>query len=158
MGLFSPKISQYQMQQVQILLKQANESANLVNSTVKPDVFFGRLGFLLDVLLELQNYERYKVFKGSTPSADYKKITNGMEETVDNFISRAVSANQNKLSSLKTEAAKDRNRKKFAISLAIAFETANSFWQGNGLYPHYVGPLFTQNNYERVQRILQDVE
>lgn len=147
-----------QVEQIQILLKQANESANLVNTTVKPDVFFGRIGFLLDVLLELQKYERYKVFTGSLPSDDYKKLLNNLEKTVDNFIDRAIWANKRKLDSLKTPAAKERNYSKFILSLSIAFGMANNFWQGNGMYPHYIGPLFTDANFSTVQSLLAEAD
>lgn len=156
MGLFTPKISAFQATQVEILLEQANESASVLNRTSNPEAFFGRLGFLLDVLLELQKYEKYKVFRGSSPTKDYKKVLNNMEKTVDDFIDRAIEANELKINSLKTIAAKERNRKKFVISLAVAFEKSNSFWQGNGMYPHYTGALFTENNYLRVQSMLEE--
>ena len=63
MGLFTPKISRQQMAFVQTTLKQMYDSGNLVNTTVKPDVFFKRLNFTLDLLLRLQPYEKYKIFK-----------------------------------------------------------------------------------------------
>lgn len=156
MSFFAPKINSYQVEQVQILLKQANESSKLVNTTIKPDVFFRRLGFLLDVLLEMQKYEKYKIFNGSLPSADYKKIINGLEKTVDAFVMRAIKANQEKVSSLKTQAAKERNYYNFLQSLYISFEKAKSFWQGNGIYPHYTGPLFTEANFSKVKKLLEE--
>lgn len=153
MGLFTPKISRAQIDYVKILLKQANESANLINKTVKPDVFFGRLGFLLDVLLELQKYEKYKIFTNSSPSRDYQKLIGTMEKTVDDFIDRAVSANQEKMKSLKTQSAKDKNAEKFAQSMQNSFSSAKTFWQGNKMYPHYTGSLYTEKNLERVKKL-----
>jgi hypothetical protein len=158
MGWFTPKISAHQLQQVEGLLKQAKESAHLVNTTVKPEVFFGRLNFLLDVLLELQKYERYKVFSGSLPSRDYNRLLCDLEKTVDSFISRAIMANNAKIASLKTPAAKERNRSKFLISLSLGFAYANTFWQGNGMCPHYCGPLFTKANKERIEKLLQEAD
>ena len=63
MGWFSPKISPWQMQQVQVALHQLQDTVNLVNTTTKPDVFFKRLNFALDLLLFLQTFEKYKIFK-----------------------------------------------------------------------------------------------
>lgn len=158
MGWFTPKISSLQLQQVDNLLKQARESAHLVNSTVKPEVFFGRLNFLLDVLLELQKYERYKIFKGSSPSRDYNNLIRDLDKTVDSFISRAIKANNAKIESLKTPAAKERNRSKFLISLSFGFAYSKTFWQGNGMYPHYAGPLFTESNQARIQKMLEEAD
>lgn len=156
MGWFTPKISAMQVQQVGNLLKQSKESAHLVNTTVKPEVFFGRLNFLLDVLLELQKYEKYKIFSGSSPSRDYNRLLRDLEKTVDSFISRAIKANNEKIASLKTPAAKERNRSKFLISLSLGFGNANTFWQGNGMLPHYSGPLFTEANKARIEKLLQE--
>ena len=159
MGLFTPKISPQQLQVVNATLAQIQDSARLVNETVKPDVFFKRLNFLLDQCLLLQQYEKYKIFKGSTPTQDYNKIIQNMEATVDDFITRAISANQDKLNALKTEKAKRANYEKFVTSLVSAFDCANTFWTGNfsGIgnkpLPHYRGPLFTENNYRRVKSL-----
>lgn len=149
MGLFTPKISAVQMDTVNAILKQLRETANVINTTVKPDVFFGRLNFALDCLLELQKYEKYKIFKKSTPSADYKRIIKNLNKTVDNFIDRAIENNHCKFSKLKTNAAKMKSYKDFIIALISAFDCAHTFWTGNTIYPHYTGPLFTRKNYQR---------
>ena len=157
MGWFTPKIPPRELQHVQTLLKQLQDSANLLNTTVKPDVFFKRLNFSLDLLMELQSYEKYRIFKSSTPSSDYRKIINNLEATVDDFIDRAVAANNQKILTLKTESSKKRNRKDFATKLLNAFDCSHTFWTGNfsstRIIPHYTGPLFTQNNYQRVLSI-----
>ncbi|MCI5705167.1 MAG: hypothetical protein MR272_08175 [Pseudoflavonifractor sp.] len=153
MGLFTPKISRQQMAFVQTTLKQMYDSGNLVNTTVKPDVFFKRLNFTLDLLLRLQPYEKYKIFKHGTPSKDYKRIVSNLEATVDDFIDRAIAANQAKIASLKTERARKANYEKFVNSLIAAFDCAHTFWEGDRGFPHYDGPLFTEQNYRRVQAI-----
>lgn len=162
MGLFTPKISPRDLQHVQSSLSQLQDSANFLNTTTKPDVFFKRLHFTLDLLLDLQSYEKYKIFKGSRPSDDYRKIINNLEATVNDFIDRAVVANNDKLASLKTEKARKRNRENFAIKLISAFDCAHTFWSGNfsqsRSYPHYTGPLFTSNNYKRVQAIYDSLD
>lgn len=153
MSLFTPKISQREMTYVRTTLKQLQNSVKLVNTTVKPDVFFGRLNFALDLLLRLQTYEKYKIFKSGTPSSDYACIVSNLGITVDAFINRALDANQAKIDSLKTEKAKKENRAKFATALISAFDCAHTFWSGNYGSPHYTGPLFTEPNYHRVQAI-----
>ena len=162
MGLFTPKLSAMEFQRVQDRMIQLKDSVHLINTTVKPDVFFKRLNFTLDLLLDLQCYEKYKIFKGSRPSDDYRKIINNLEATVDDFIDRAVEANNEKIASMKTAKARERNREDFAIKLISAFNSAHSFWTGSfspsKTYPHYTGPLFTPNNYKRVQAIYDSLD
>lgn len=152
-----PSISPRELEYVCSRMQQLQDSVNLVNTTTKPDVFFKRLNFSLDILLDLQTYEKYKIFKGSKPSDDYNKIIRNLEATVNDFIDRVLVANQKKIASLKTESAKENNREKLAVSLIAAFDCANSFWSGSysqtRAFPHYTGPLFTENNYRRVQAI-----
>lgn len=162
MGLFTPRISQAELSHVQMTMKQLQDSVNLVNTTEKPEVFFKRLHFSLDLLLELRRYEKYRIFKSGLPSNDYQKIINNLEATVNDFIDRAVLANDRKIAALKTESAKKRNREAFAIKLISAFDCANTFWSGNfsqsRAYPHYTGPLFTVSNYKRVQAIYDNID
>lgn len=152
MGLFTPKISSAQMQFVEMTINQLHDSGNLVNTTVKPDVFFKRLHFTLDLLLRLQPYEKYKIFKrGGGPTKDYKRIISNIEATVDDFIDRSLAANQTKTAALKTERARRKNYENYVIALISAFDCAYTFWEGDSGFPHYEGPLFTENNYRRVQ-------
>ena len=160
MGLFSPKISPREMEYVSGRMNQLQDSVQLVNSTVKPDVFFKRLNMTLDILMDLRSYEKYGIFKGSSPTSDFNKIIRNIESTVDDFIDRALAANQQKIATLKSETAKRNNYDKFVISLIAAFDCANTFWSGNisraKVYPHYTGPLFTDKNYRRVQALFCD--
>jgi len=162
MGLFSPKISPREFQYVQSRMIQLQDSVNLINTTAKPDVFFKRLHYTLDLLLDLQSYEKYKIFESSRPSEDYRRILNNLEATVNDFIDRAVAANDGKLSTLKTEKARKKNREDFAIKLISAFDCAHTFWSGSisqsRSYPHYTGPLFTTSNYKRVQAIYDSLD
>lgn len=158
MGLFDffrkkspPKISQAQLQTVQATMAQLQDSVKLVNTTIKPDVFFKRLNFTLDLLLRLQSYEQYNIFNNSTPTQDYNKIINNLEATVDNFIDRALDANKQKIASLKTEKARERNNDNFTSALIAAFDCAHTFWKGDRGFPHYDGPLYTDANYLRVK-------
>ncbi len=155
---FKPKLSDKQLQCVRMTLMQVQDSAKLVNTTVKPDVFFKRLNFLLDLLLRLQPYERYGIFKNGLPSSDYRRIIANLEATVNDFIDRAVAANQAKIATLKTSKARERSRESFVVSLISAFDCAHTFWDGDRGFPHYTGPLFTNKNYQRVQAIYDSIE
>lgn len=158
MGFFTPKITSSQLQHVQTAMKQLQESVYLLNNTTKPDVFFKRLNFSLDLLLDLQSYEKYKIFKGCAPTSDYNKIIRNMESTVNDFIDRAIETNRQKLATLKTDKAKRNNYEKFVIALIAAFDCANTFWTGNRGFPHYTGPLYTDKNYRRVQALFDDLD
>lgn len=158
MGFFTPKITSSQLQHVQTAMKQLQESVYLLNNTTKPDVFFKRLNFSLDLLLDLQSYEKYKIFKGCAPTSDYNKIIRNMESTVNDFIDRAIETNRQKLATLKTDKAKRNNYEKFVIALIAAFDCANTFWTGNRGFPHYTGPLYTDKNYRRVQALFDGLD
>jgi hypothetical protein len=158
MGFFTPKITSSQLQHVQTAMKQLQESVYLLNNTTKPDVFFKRLNFSLDLLLDLQSYEKYKIFKGCAPTSDYNKIIRNMESTVNDFIDRAIETNRQKLATLKTDKAKRNNYEKFVIALIAAFDCANTFWAGNRGFPHYTGPLYTDKNYRRVQALFDGLD
>ena len=162
MGLFTPKISPSELSRVRTAMKQLQDSVNLINSTDNPEVFFKRLNFSLDLLLELRQYEKYKIFKSSLPSRDYLKIISNLEATVNDFIDRALLANERKSATLKTESAKKRNKQAFAQKLLNAFDCANTFWSGSfsqsRTYPHYTGPLYTPANYKRVTEFYSQVQ
>lgn len=129
---------------------QVQETAALINKTANPSVFFGRLNFLLDCLLDLKQYERYNIFTDINPSTYYDIIVNNIEYIVDSFIDRVVSDNKNKVAKLKTPSAIYRNTEKCLIALISAFDCANTFWSGNSLAPHYNGYLYTEANYNKV--------
>ena len=152
-----PRLSPAEMERIQTRMNQLQDCVYLINTTTKPDVFFRRLHMALDVLLDLRSYESFNIFKGSRPSDDYNRILYNLDTTVNAFIDRALEANQQKINSLKTEKAKENNHNKFVTSLIAAFDCANTFWSGSfsqtRVIPHYTGPLFTANNYQRVQAL-----
>lgn len=137
---------------IKIMLKQARETANNINTTKNPEVFFGRLGFLFDLLLELKKYEWVYSFSPK-PSQDLRDLENGLEKTVYVFIERYLDDVKLKMSQMKTE---NGRKNKYATSITklySAFNCASTFWIGNGVYPHYTGPLYTQNNYNFVKSL-----
>lgn len=158
MGLFTLKISPRELEYVRSRMSQLQDTVHLINTTTKPDVFFKRLNFALDILMDLQRYEKYRIFTKSKPSQDYQKIIRNMEATVDSFIDRVLEENEKKIASLKTLSVKQRNREKYIIALISAFDCAHTFWEGDKGFPHYTGSLFTQANYARVQEIYDSLD
>lgn len=154
-----PKYNQKEFAKFQAenLMNQLQESVRIVNTTSNARAFFGRLKFSLEVLSELQKYEKYRFFKNSSPTDDYNKIISNLEATVDNFIDRAIEENKKKLNGYKTDAAKSRNYKKFVEDLLDDFEMADTFWSGNNMYPPYKGILYTSANYQRVKKMYDDL-
>lgn len=144
-------------QYVADLLHQRDESTNIVNNTKNPETFFGRLGFIFDVLLELMTYEKYDFFTGSTPTKDYQKLLDNLETVVDAFIDRSYEAQLEKVSKLKSQTAKFNNMEKYFENLIAAFECADTFWTGNNKMQHYTGMLYTEKNKKRVYALYDDV-
>lgn len=141
---------------IKMMLKQARETANTINTTKNPEVFFGRLGFLFDLLLELKKYEWIYSFSPK-PSQDLKDLENGLEKTVFVFIERYMADTKSKISQMKTEKGKMNKYVTSVTKLMSAFDCADTFWIGNGKYPHYDGPLYTQNNYHVVKELFESI-
>lgn len=163
MGLFdflnkkkAPKISSFEIQQVQSMLIQSKDCAKLIDSTVNPNVFFSRLHFMLDLTLTLQQFEKNKCFQGATPSELYQETISNLNEIVDKFIVRAYNKQIEKASKLKTASGKQKSDRKFATDLKDAFDHADSFWVGHPNQAHYTGPLFTRENYQKVLSIYEE--
>lgn len=156
LGFFKPKMSSFEQQQVQSMLIQSKDCAKLVDSTANPDVFFERLHFMLDLTLTLQQFEKYKCFRGDTPSAVYQETISNLQEIVDGFITRAYHKQKEKSSKLKTENGRRKSNAKFAADLKNAFDHADSFWVGHANQIHYEGPLYTNKNYQRVLSICEE--
>ncbi|WP_295216427.1 hypothetical protein [Ruminococcus sp.] len=159
MGLFGKKkLTPLEADYVKTRLKQAHECEVLVNKTVKPDVFFGRMNFLLDCLLNLSDYEKYDIFHPEKPSKTFKNITSNLEKYVDVFIDRAYANMKEKTSNLKTEKARATNWEKFFDTMVSAFEGANSFWRGDPKSKHYTGALYTKNNIKHLMDLQEQFE
>lgn len=155
--LSDQSIRAFEVDQVKSLMSQLHESVNIVNTTTSPRTFWGGLNFSIDVLLELQKYEKLGLFKESTPTQDYNRIINNLEATVDDFVDRVIIAQSNKNELLSTQREKDIRMKKCVENLWNSFYEANDYWQGNNMYPHYTGKLFSDDNFQRVDDMISDI-
>lgn len=87
--VWKKKLTAFDADYINNLLKQVHESETIVNRTTNPTVFFGRLNFLFDCLLNLKDYEKYDIFHPEKPSDVLKNITKNLESHVNGFIDRA---------------------------------------------------------------------
>ena len=142
-----------EMQVVQTCLGQIDDTVRLIKNTVNPEVFFKRISMAYDLLLHLQKYEKLGVFVDLSPTEDLKRLTFRLGGTVNLFVIRALKDNEMKVARLKTKKAQEKQCVNFAIALISAFDVAPEFWQGNGYWPHYKGPLYTQENYKLVEEM-----
>lgn len=157
MGLFTPKITPQQKLHVNMLLDRARECSELVNSTTKPDIFFSKLNLCIDTLLELQEFEKYKIFdKNRLPSKDLNKLAENIETIVDAFINRSYNKQLEKISSLKTDKAKFNSMCKYTKSMIDAFQNANNFYKGRNSKYHYNYVLYAPNNFKKLKELLKE--
>lgn len=82
------------------------DSAKLINTTKKPEVFFERYLLALSILNELIPIEKKLLIKGDTPSKIKKQFYEKEILTVNDFIDRHFNETLDKLNSLKTEKSK----------------------------------------------------
>lgn len=150
------ELSDLEIESINMRVNQIIDTYNILNSTLKPDVFFGRLGFLFDTLLALQQYERYGIFTENSPSKRIRDIECGLEDRVHDFINRYMTNAWKKSAAMKTQKGKEDKYEDFVIKLIAAFDCANSFWKGNKGFPHYTKPLFTKENFQQVQDIYDE--
>lgn len=154
----APQISKTELRQVKSLSKQLNDSKKIIYSTIKPEIFFSRIGFALDILLELKKYEKYKIFKDKTPTNDYNNLMVDLEDIVNSFIDRSHQAQLEKVSKLKTKKAKDNNMDKYFENMKSCFAKANTFWEGDKMKPHHEEHLCTENNLKHLNNLIKQYE
>lgn len=93
------------------------ESANIVNTTTNPNVFFERYELLLEKLELLSSIEHMVKFKGKKPSQNLQEILTKKELTINDFINRYYNVVDTKLKKLSTIKAKENNIDNFLNNL-----------------------------------------
>lgn len=140
--------------QVRMLLKQYRDTKKIVSTTLKPDIFFGRLNFLYDVLLSLQRYENIPgMFTKNDPTQALERLKEQNGRIVSDFITRYMENTKSETKKKKTLDGMESYYEKSMTALIAAFDCANTFWEGNRVSPHYTGGLFTKENYDVVQAL-----
>lgn len=90
----------------QQLLKQCQDSTNIVNRTKTPRVFFERYDLLIKNTDNLVQLEQFIKFKGLAPYTQLKELKNLKETQTNMMIERFVEDIQNQIDKLKTDKAK----------------------------------------------------
>ena len=98
-------------------LKIAQESAQIVNSTKNPDVFFERFKLLIEKMENLSNIENLIKFKSKKPSQNLKEILDKKELTIKEFIDRFYDETNIKIKNLTMVKSKENNINKFKEKL-----------------------------------------
>ena len=84
------------------LLKISEESAAIVNSTVKPEVFFQRYDLLVEALKSLSEIEHLIDFVGMVPAENLKEVLLKRERETSVFLKRAYEKEATDALALKT--------------------------------------------------------
>lgn len=94
-------------------LKTAVDCAELVNTTVNPEVFFTRYDLMLEQLSKLAAVENKYPFKQGVPSETLKTLLEDREAETDTFIDRATESVLAKAAELKTEKGRKNSINRF---------------------------------------------
>ena len=138
-------------------MKSYRETKRILTSTKKPDVFFGRLNFYCDLLLNLQQYEHIPgMFTSNNPSSLLSSLESTIDKFVSDFVLRYMADVREEVQNRASKDAKEKYYEKALVALISAFDCANTFWTGNRKSPHYTGPLFSQRLYDVVQHLWDD--
>ena len=98
-------------------LQQVQDSARLIDTTINPDTFFSRYGFLLHRLTELEKMESLIRFSGELPSNIKQKTIELKQEKIHELLERMKTKTEERLYSLKTKRAVENGIAKFNASL-----------------------------------------
>ena len=83
-------------------LRVIKDCMKLINSTLKPDVFFERLNLMIQASIDLIRYEPYISFPNTTPSEMSLLFNEKYQEYVRSFLLRSYSDTFEKAKTMKT--------------------------------------------------------
>lgn len=107
------------------------ESSKLLQTTTKPDVFFGRLELLEEKTTELVALENYIAFSDPKPSYVLEVFRKEKNQITDQFLTRYFNSVLDKVETLKTDSAKNKNIQKCYDTLKPYFDCMS---ENNVLY------------------------
>lgn len=103
-------------------LRIAEDCAKILQTTVKPDVFFDRLQLLAWHTSNLALLEKYVRFSGASPTTVFSALTREKQDCIAEFLVRYFGKVLAKADSLKTAKGKLNQYQKFFDSLKPHFE------------------------------------
>ena len=105
------------IQQAENDLRIIKDCKKLIETTLKPDVFFMRLNLLVEKAMHLCELEKYITFSGVSPTTAYKEVKNDYHNAINQFLWRYFSDTFDKAENMKTEKGKIGKYQKFYESL-----------------------------------------
>lgn len=105
------------LQQAQNDLRIINDCKRLIETTLKPDVFFMRLNLLVEKAAHLCELEKYISFSSVSPATAYTEVKNEYNQAVKQFLIRYFSDTFDKAEKMKTAKGKIGKYQKFYDSL-----------------------------------------
>lgn len=144
-----------------LLIKKLTESYEIMKKTTDPCVFFKRLSFSYDCIINLMTY-KIKFSKGCTPEDQYILLKNETETMVNDMIERTYSKESECASKLKTDKAKINRMTKYFEKMEEAFAKSDTYWVGWNFVsghklPHYKGELYTEANLKKLYDLKEAV-
>lgn len=112
-------------QQAQRQLKIVYECQNLINTTVKPDVFFNRYDLIKEKADFLVKLSPYVKFKGTKPRTMVTTLKAKEQAAIADFLSRYYRSVDDKVETLKTDKAKANQYQKYYESLQPYYPRMN---------------------------------
>lgn len=101
-------------------LRIAQESANICNNTVNPDVFFSRYDLMELTLRRLAAIEHFLSFSDNLPSSVLEDVQAQRSAAIRDMIERSYQREQSEAQKLKTETGRENRMRRY-------FETMNQF-------------------------------
>lgn len=105
------------IQQAEECLRIINDCLKLIETTIKPDVFFMRFNLLVEKSLHLCSLESFIPFSGASPMEAYKDIKTDQQKAIKQFLIRYFSDTFDKAEIMKTQKGKIGKYQKFYDSL-----------------------------------------
>jgi hypothetical protein len=94
-------------------LRIVQDCTNLVNNTLKPDVFFNRYDLMISCLVELEKMEKVMKFSGKKPSKYLKEVLTSRDKQIELFVDRIFNFYRSKILSAKTSKSKSTSCVRF---------------------------------------------
>lgn len=106
------------IQQAENDIRILRDCMHILETTLKPDVFFARLKLMEETAEHLVRFEPYVPFSGASPYAAYEEFSANKHICVNMFITRYFSCVCEKADSMKTERGRNNQYLKFIDSFA----------------------------------------
>lgn len=107
-------------------LRIADDCGKILQTTVKPDVFFDRLKLFAWHISNLALLEKYISFSGVSPTEIFSSLMKDKQECIGEFLVRYFCKTIDKADSLKTDKGKLNRYQKFYDSLKPYFAEMNA--------------------------------